>query len=278
MAVKKQPMAVKKQEYFVEFAVDDAEEALDFYERVFDWATLSVGGPIEYHVMGPLGEEAVVGILPSALAPHTLVYFQTDKFDDVVERLEKHGGRIILNQKVKGVGFVAQWIDPQGNRFAATCDRLPAEMAGDPDFITIDAKRVSRRLPNQNGGKSVRAVYVEIAVTDARAALDFYQNVFDWGSQGVEGSGMPFHLAGQVGERAMAGIMPMAMGPRSLAYFETDNIGERARRIRRLGGRVVRLGKQKGLGEFGQFKDPFGNPFGLVDYAQNAPRIAGKGK
>jgi len=269
-------MAIK-QDFFVEFAVDDAEDALDFYERVFDWATLSAEGPIEYHVMGPLGEDAVVGILPSALAPHTLIYFQTDKFDDVVERIQKDGGRIILNQKVKGVGFVAQWIDPQGNHFAATCDRLPAEMAGDPTLITIDPKRVSRRLPQQNGlGSSVRASFVEIAVTDARGAVDFYQNVFDWGSLDVEGIGMPFRLAGQIGERAMAGIMPTTMGPRSLPYFETDNIGERAQRIRRLGGRVVRLGKQRGVGEVGQFKDPFGNPFGLVDFA-NAPRIVAKG-
>lgn len=267
------PLLVSKREFFVEFAVDDAEGALDFYEGVFDWASLSAEGPIEYHVMGPLGEEAVVGILPSALAPHTLIYFQAYKFDDVVERLQKHGGRIILNQKVKGVGFVAQWIDPQGNHFAAA-NPLPAE---NPSFITIDPKRVSRRLPNENErGSSVRAVYVEIAVTDARAAVDFFKNVFDWGSMDVEGSGMPFHLAGRVGERAMAGIMPTAMAPRSLAYFETDNIGERAQRIRRLGGRVVRLGKQKGLGEVGQFKDPFGNPFGLVDMA-NAPSIPAKG-
>ena len=119
-------MAIKH-DFFVEFAVDDAERALDFYENVFDWASITAEGPIEYHVMGPLGEEGVVGILPSALAPHTLIYFQT-KFDDVVERIQKHGGRIILNQEVKGVGFVVQWIDPQGNHFAAT---LAKQTAGD---------------------------------------------------------------------------------------------------------------------------------------------------
>lgn len=273
------PLLRNKPGFFVEFAVDDAQQAIDFYERVFDWASLPAGGPIDYHVMGPVGEEAVVGILPSALAPHTLIYFQANNFDDVVERIEKHGGRIILNQEVKGVGSVAQWIDPQGNHFAATSPRLPAEMAGDRSFIIIDPESVSRRLLNQNGrGKSVRAVYVEIAVTDRRAAVDFYQNVFDWGSLDVEGSQIPFQLAGQIGERPMAGIMPMAMGPRSLAYFETDNIGERAQRIGRAGGRVVHLGEQEGLGEVGQFKDPFGNAFGLVDSARTVPKIAAKGK
>jgi predicted enzyme related to lactoylglutathione lyase len=271
-------MAIKG-DVFVEFAVDDAEQALDFYERVFDWASIQAEGPTEYHVMGPVGEEAVVGIMPSALAPHTLIYFQTDKFDDVVERVQIHGGRIIVNQKVKGVGFVSQWTDPQGNHFAASCDTLPLDMAGDPAFNKIDPKMVTRRLPNQNvRGKSVRANFVEIVATDARAAVDFYQNVFDWGSLGLEGGGVPFHLAGQIGERALAGIMPMAMRPRSLAYFETDNIGERAQRIRRLGGREVRQGKQKGVGEFGQFKDPFGNAFGLLDNSRTGPKITGKNK
>jgi predicted enzyme related to lactoylglutathione lyase len=265
-------MVISK-ELFVEFAVDDAEEALDFYERVFDWASLHAEGPIEYHVMGPPGEEAVVGILPTALAPHTLIYFQTDAFDDVVERVEKYGGRVLLNQRVEGVGFVAQWMDPQGNLFAATCDRLPEEMAGDVQFTTIDPERVSRRLPRQNGQSktSVRPVYVEIAATDARGALEFYEKAFDWRSFGVKDSQMPFYLAGQVGGRAMAGIMPTALGPKSLAYFETDNVGERAQRIRKLGGRVARLQRQEGVGVFAHAKDPFGNPFGLVEFADDAP-------
>jgi predicted enzyme related to lactoylglutathione lyase len=268
-------MVINKQ-LFVEFAVDDAEEALDFYERVFGWATLHAEGPIEYHVMGPVGEEAVVGILPTALAPHTLIYFQTENFDDVVERVQKHGARIVLNQRVEGVGYVAQWVDPQGNHFAATCERPPADMAGDPQFITIEPERVSRRLPRQNGrGKtSVRPVYIEIAVTDARAAVDFYANAFEWGSFGVEETALPFHLVGHVGERAMAGIIPMAMGPRSLAYFETDNVGEHAQRIRKLGGRVATLGQQKGVGEVAQCKDPFGNPFGLVNFAGSAAKMS----
>lgn len=265
---------VLPREFFVEFAVDDAQRALDFYEGVFDWASITTEGPIEYHVMGPLAEEGVVGIMPSALAPHTLIYFQMDNLDDFVQRLQEHGGRLILSQEVKGVGIVAQWIDPQGNHFAATAVK---QVMANPSYVTIDPKMVSRRLPNQNErDSSVRAVYVEIGVTDARAAVDFYQNVFDWGTSDVNGRGMPVHLAGRVGERAMAGIMPTATGPRSLAYFETDNIGERAERIRRLGGRVVRIGDQDGAGAVGQFKDPFGNPFGLVDVG-NAPRIAASG-
>ena len=162
--------------------------------------------------------------------------------------------------------------------YCASCDSLPLDMRS-PAFNKIDSKMVTRRLPSRNvQGKSVRATFVEIVAPEARAAVDFYQNVFDWGSHALEGGGVPFHLAGHIGERALAGIMPMAMRPQSLAYFETDNIAERAQRIRKFGGTVVRQGKQKGVGEFGQFKDPSGNAFGLLDNARQSQKIAGKNK
>src|SRR5687768_1474395 len=101
-------MAVKP-EFFVEYGVDDTQKALAFYEGVFDYASISAEGPIEYHVMGPLGGEASVGIMTSVLGPHSLVYFQVDEMKDLRADINTVGGKLLLEHDVPDVGQIVQF-------------------------------------------------------------------------------------------------------------------------------------------------------------------------
>ncbi|MGO9961550.1 MAG: VOC family protein [Solirubrobacteraceae bacterium] len=115
--------------YFVEIAVTDVGRAREFYASVFGWTTKEADGPIEYHLAGEADGPVVAGLFPNAAAPHTLVYFRTDNLGATLDRIRQHGGHVILEQRVRGLGAVAQWKDPHGNAFGLTYESPKAPLA-----------------------------------------------------------------------------------------------------------------------------------------------------
>ncbi|MGV9251087.1 VOC family protein [Streptomyces sp. NPDC003697] len=56
--------------------------------------------------------------LPGELGPHWLTYFEVADLDDVLERLARLGGRVLVPAHDGAHGRVAQVTDPDGTRFA----------------------------------------------------------------------------------------------------------------------------------------------------------------
>jgi hypothetical protein len=114
-------------------------------------------------------------------------------------------------------------------------------------------------------------VHVEISANDREAAGMFYSDLFDWNIQqmpemnyatfdyGVEGGGGGLS---PVGENNPAGTV--------VVYVETDDINASLAQAEKLGGKIVTQKTEiPGMGWFGIFTDPTGNPIGLFTAMQN---------
>ena len=108
-------------------------------------------------------------------------------------------------------------------------------------------------------------VHVEISANDREAAGKFYSDLFGWNIQqipemnyatfdyGVEGVGGGLN---PVREDNPAGTV--------VVYAETDDIDASLAKAEKLGGKIVTKKTEiPGMGWFGMFTDPTGNPIGL---------------
>ena len=111
--------------FWVEIPVKDFERVKKFYETVFELEISMVPIPRGKYGIFPLDVKALGaggalvegdGYEPSEKA--TIVYI--DRFEDLtvpLSRVEKAGGKILLQKSDNaGFGFIAQFIDTEGNR------------------------------------------------------------------------------------------------------------------------------------------------------------------
>lgn len=99
-----------------EIALRDAKN-IDFYRKVFGWP-ISLDNPWNYGVVDTEGENSIGGGIFSD-APEAYVTFYV-AVEDVTESLAKanrEGGKTLMEpQEISGVGIIAQFSDPEGNR------------------------------------------------------------------------------------------------------------------------------------------------------------------
>ncbi len=255
---------------FIEFAVEDADRALGFYGSSFNWSYFQAPSEHPYFVLGQLDGPSMAGVLPVAFAPQTLVFFPTTDLEATTKRIDGHGGRVIESHAEEGLGAVAQWKDPYGNRFGLTETTAGAPLAH------VSAERVAGR-PARNARKvAAQPAYAEIAVDDAEEAVDFYASVFGWNAMRAE-SRMEYWVAGEPGRPAFAAIRPVAFAPRVIPYLHTANLKSALARIKKNGGLAFEARPQEGVGAVAECKDPDGNAFGLVQFGDNvaATKIRG---
>ena len=107
-----------------ELATHDPDTAKAFYTRIFDWAeqTDDMGGIVYTSFM--IGDRLVGGMykLPVEMGevpPHWLPYFAVDDCDDMVQKAQTMGAKILKEPSdVAEVGKFAVIQDPQGAVFA----------------------------------------------------------------------------------------------------------------------------------------------------------------
>lgn len=103
---------------------NDFDQAVDFYESVFDWVTEPRESPesVRYVSLGK-GNDAVAGILDStSLEPqghgsHWVVYFQVDNCDESVARVVELGGKVTHDPHDSPYGRLAGVSDSTGAPF-----------------------------------------------------------------------------------------------------------------------------------------------------------------
>lgn len=105
----------------IELSANDHQAAARFYEAVFGWQTQEFPG-MNYTTFsasegGPSG--GLNPIQEGNPAGTTVVYIETDDVEASLAAVEAHGGqRLMPPTEVPGVGTIAQFTDPTGNRMA----------------------------------------------------------------------------------------------------------------------------------------------------------------
>ncbi len=109
-----------------EIATIDLERAKDFYGKVFDieFQFVDMPGNQMYMFNGDPESPNSLGALVKSSenrpsADGTIVYFQCEDLSAEEARVTEHGGKVVLPKMSIGeFGFIAQFIDTEGNRIA----------------------------------------------------------------------------------------------------------------------------------------------------------------
>ena len=102
-----------------EHYVDDAQKAIDFYGKVFDWKAEQFGGMPYWMVKsGPDDQPGIDGGISQSPAPNGQLVVNTigvDDIDGTIERAQEAGATVAVEKMpIPGAGWVAYLIDPTG--------------------------------------------------------------------------------------------------------------------------------------------------------------------
>ena len=105
-----------------EINAEKPEQLTKFYEKVFNWKFEKWKGPMDYWlIMTGEDEPGIDGGLARRTegGANTINTINVPSVDEYVEMIKENGGTIIVSkQAVPGVGWTAEFKDPEGNSFA----------------------------------------------------------------------------------------------------------------------------------------------------------------
>jgi hypothetical protein len=124
-----------------------------------------------------------------------------------------------------------------------------------------------------------KVVHFEIPTDDIGRAKDFYDSVFGWQLQDMQGEAMGLYtlaITTPVDEKTQAPTEPGAINgglmkrsadtPSPVITIEVDGIDDALKKIEAGGGRTVQARTEMpGIGAFAYFKDSEGNVMGLYE-------------
>ena len=102
----------------------DVERARRFYERIFDWQFGSYPGADEFFQIRAADGEVIGAIQGRKYNAHSKDIFgfecsvAVDDVDEAVRKVEAAGGKTLMNKTpIPGVGWIAKFMDTEGNLF-----------------------------------------------------------------------------------------------------------------------------------------------------------------
>ena len=117
-----------------EIPADDVETLKKFYEKTFGWKIGPMPGTegteMGEYLMVDTGDKNLGGGMMKRQAPEHMptMYIQVEDLDAHIRKVEEGGGKIIMGKMpVKGMGWFANFIDPQGGMFGLWQDDEKAE-------------------------------------------------------------------------------------------------------------------------------------------------------
>jgi predicted enzyme related to lactoylglutathione lyase len=245
---------------WVDIGTPDLEGAIAFYSALFGWL-IEVGDP----EMGRYSMATIDGKVVAALAdqqqpgpPWWATYISVDDIDDVVARVEKAGGSVIVPvMEIPEAGRMAVAMDAGG---AAISFWEPGQHTG-------------AQLVNEPG----TLCWNELTTRAVDASIAFYGDVLGWTASPLEGSEVAYY-EWKRGGTTVAGMMPMVgeMWPADLpnhwmVYFAVDDADATAERCTELGGAVSVPPTDIPVGRFAVLNDPQGAFFSIIRMADAPP-------
>jgi uncharacterized protein len=231
---------------WADLSTSDTDGAKAFYTGLFGWDTedtpIPEGGV--YTMLAKGGR--YVGALSEAREGQPSAwnsYVTVESADDSAASAQEHGGMVVMEAfDVMDVGRMAVFQDPTG-AFLAVWE--PRE--------SIGAQRV-----NEPGALTLN----QLNTTNPQQAQEFYEGVFGWRFESVEGGDMPYWGIYN-GDRLNGGMMEQSPSA-WLVYFGSESVDDDAGKIAELGGTVIVPPMPVPGGRILVAQDPQGAVFALV--------------
>ena len=103
-----------------DISADAPAQLIPFYEETFGWKFEKWEGPMEYWLLttGPDEQPGINGGLAKREQDdYVLNTMDISDIDATIDQIEKKGGKVVMPKSpIPGVGWFAQFEDPEGNR------------------------------------------------------------------------------------------------------------------------------------------------------------------
>lgn len=244
---------------WVELGTTDGKKARDFYSQLFDWDVREtpMGPDFSYYIFHIDGKDvaAMYQFTPDQLKmnipPNWLSYVSVADADASCTRATELGGKVVMGPHDAGdYGRMAILTDPQGATFAFW------QAKSNPGIGTR--------------GEPGSLVWNELVTSDVNAATHFYSTLLDWTTTVMPMTGMDYTVFEREGKGVGGGMQVTpdmgAMPPMWLPYFAVADCEAAAKRVKELGGRVMREPTDiPDVGPFAVCMDPTGAGFMLLE-------------
>lgn len=105
---------------------ENPEQLIPFYEKIFGWKFEKWDGPMEYWLVetGPEDQPGINGGLGKREKDDRVVNtIEVDNVDESLKQVKEQGGTVTMDKgPIPGVGWFAQFKDPEGNLFGLMQD------------------------------------------------------------------------------------------------------------------------------------------------------------
>jgi predicted enzyme related to lactoylglutathione lyase len=215
---------------WIDLGSADTDAAAAFYEAVFGWRFVSAGpdaGGYGFFQKDGKTVGALGPLMEPGATPAWTTYFQTGDIQATTRDVAAGGGSVRAEpMDVMGEGWLAQYTDPQGARFAVW---QPGRTKG--------LEKVS---------EDDTLVWVELHVGDPEAAIRFYNGLFGWRFQEMQAPGMTYRVLsvadGDQQEGSFGGVAPLqgeAEQARWVPYFAVADADAVVTKVQANGGSVL---------------------------------------
>ena len=240
---------------WVDLGSPDLEATRKFYGELFGWqATVSEEPETGGYTMFTKDGKVVAGagvLMGDDQPPAWTTYVATDDADKIAERVETHGGKVLVPpMDVVSYGRMAVFADPAGAVFAV----WQAGTMGGGELFNVPGT----------------LTWNELTTRDDEGAKSFYSEVFGWTAQDSQ-MGPVTYTEWRLGEKSIAGMMPMVgeqwpadMPSHWMVYFAVDDTDASAARATALGGTVAVQPTDIPPGRFAVISDPHGAFFTII--------------
>ncbi|HSV67828.1 MAG TPA: VOC family protein [Mycobacteriales bacterium] len=240
---------------WVDLATTDPAGANRFYGELFGWTVHDQGAEFGNYGMAELRGKTVAGIGPvppgSQSPPAWSTYLASPDIDETVATVKEAGGMVVMGpMDVGDAGRLAFAQDPAGAfvGFWEAKDHPGAQLVNEPGAVAWN----------------------ELVVRDAAAADRFYQALFGYELEKVDGPPDFDYVLVKVGDDGVAGRylagaeVPPEVPPHWLTYFAVEDTDAVAEKITALGGTVVRAPADTPYGRMATCVDPAGATFAII--------------
>ena len=236
----------------------DIERSAAFYADLFGWeVSPDQGDQFGGYRIFSKGDAPVAGLGPvSGGPPAWTTYVNVTDADAAAQRVTAAGGVLAVPPMdlPGGNGRIGFGIDPAGGFFGIF-------QAGD--------HHIGAQLVNEEGG----VVWHELNVRQSELVRSFYEQVFGWSIQPMEGAPMPYHLV-FVDGRVVGGVMTMGdqfpdhVPTHWLHYVVVADAQATVDRCASLGGGLVAGPFHTNMGPMAVLRDPFDAVFAVAAMEQ----------
>lgn len=254
---------------FVELVTPDIDAAKHFYAELFGWSFRDFQDRGSRYAGAYLDGHLVAGLIHKAVPagekrqPAWLTFIAVRDVDAAKKVALQHGAKVLLEPRsLPDRGREAVFADPQGAVFAVL-----ASSSGDPSDV----------LPAPG-----EWIWSSLITRDPDSDAAFYQTLFDYEVFDLPADEGSRHLllAADDYARASANTLP-ANRPRAhphwLNYIHVDDAVKMTAKVVALGGRVlVEPRVDRHGGQVAVVADPFGAPFGLLEWTDADSKEVGK--